>query len=57
MSLSLFYALPAFAIVLIVFLFVYRMRGLGFALVAGGLTFVTLFTLFVAMVMFITSRM
>lgn len=57
MSLSLFYALPAFAIVLIVFLFVYRRRGMGFALVAGGLTFVTMFTLFVAMVMLITSRM
>lgn len=57
MSLSLFYALPAFAIVLIVFLFVYRRRGMGFALIAGGLAFFSLFALFAALVMFITSRM
>lgn len=57
MALSLAFALLAFALVLIVFLVVYRMRGLGFALVAGALTFVTMFTLFVVMVMLITSRM
>jgi hypothetical protein len=57
MALSLVFALLAFAIVLIVFLVVYRTRGLGFALVAGGLAVVTMFTLFVAMVMLITSRM
>lgn len=57
MSFSLACALLAFAIVLIVFLVVYRMRGQRSAFVAGGLTFVTMFTLFVAMVMLITSRM
>lgn len=57
MALSLAFALLAFVIVLIVFLVVYRTRGLGFALVAGGLAVVTMFTLFVAMVMLITSRM
>ena len=57
MPLSLAYALLALAIVLIVFLVVNRVRGLGFALVAAVLTLMSMFALFVTMVMFITSRM
>ncbi len=57
MMLSLAFALIAFAIVLTVFLVAHRLRGLGLALVAGGLACMAMFTLFVAMVMFITSRM
>jgi len=57
MPLSLAYALLALAIVLIVFLVVNRVRGPRFALVAAVLTFMSMFALFVTMVMFITSRM
>ena len=57
MPLSLAYALLALAIVLIVFLVVNRVRGQRFALVAAVLTFMSMFALFVTMVMFITSRM
>ncbi len=57
MPLSLTYALLALAFVLIVFMIVNRVRGLRFALVAAGLTFMSMFALFVTMVMFITSRM
>jgi hypothetical protein len=57
MSLSLFYALLAVAFVLIVFLVVYRRRGMGFALAVGGLALLSMFALFAALAMFITSRM
>ncbi len=57
MPLSLAYALLALAIVLIVFVVVDRVRGLTSALVAAVLTFMSMFALFVAMVMFMTSRM
>ena len=57
MPLSLAYALLALAIVLIVFLVVNRVRGLGFALIAAALTIMSMFALFVIMVMFVTSRM
>jgi len=57
MPLSLAYALLALAIVLIVFLVVNRVRGLGFALIAAALTIMNMFALFVIMVMFVTSRM
>jgi len=57
MPLSLAYALLALAIVLIVFLVVNRVRGLGFALVSAIVAFMSMFALFVVMVMPITSRM
>ncbi len=57
MSLSLFYALLAFAIVLIVFVVSYRSRGMGFALMAGGVAIFGLFALFAALLVFITGSM
>ncbi len=57
MPLSLAFGLLALAIVLIVFLVVYRMRGLEFALAAVVLTCMSMLALFVSMIMVITSRM
>lgn len=57
MPLSLLYALPALAILLVVFLVVYRLRGLAFALAAAVLTFVGLFALYVGMVALVTGGM
>lgn len=57
MPLSLLYALPALAILLIVFLVVNRLRGLTFALVTTALTLVGLFALYVVMVSLIIGSM
>ena len=54
---SLTYALLALAIALIVFLVVSRVRGLGFALVSAIVAFMSMFGLFVVIVMLVTSRM
>ena len=57
MPLSIVYALVALAVVLIVFLVVYRLRGLGFALAAASLAFIGLCTFFLAMAFVITRQM
>jgi hypothetical protein len=57
MPLSIVYALVALAVVLIVFLVVHRLRGLGFALAAASLAFIGLFAFFLAMAFVITSQM
>ncbi len=56
-TLTLVYALLALASVGIIFLAAYLVRGLKLALLASGVTFVGLCSLFVVMLIIVTSQM
>ena len=57
MSLSLVYVLVACAVVLTLFLVVYRGRGIRPALIAGSLVLLSALALYAIVVTFITGRM
>ncbi len=57
MSLSLGYFVVACAVVLTLFLVVYKGRGMRSALIAGGLVLLSTLALYAIVVTFITSRM
>ncbi len=54
---SLVYALVACAVVLMVFWVVYKSRGMGSALIAGGLVLLSALALYATVITFITGRM